>query len=157
MSNSYFERLGSTAVGSRVLASARLKYRALTLLHEILAKEGISQTELAKRLKIRKSAVNQTLHSDGAMKIGTFAEYLDALGYEADISVHPRGTMRLRAQMDAPHTATAEWDVLTREPEDCPTDGAGNRVPTASPAVQFNMHDWTVGSPLKAQRANGQV
>lgn len=142
MSTSYFERLGTTGSGSRALASARLRLRALSILHEALAKQGVSQAELGRRLGIRKSAVNQTLNSDGAMKLNTLAEYLDALGYEAEITLHPRGTLRLRAQMEAPQD-NEDWQLLTGDsPEDSLHIDTSQGAATVSPALTVDVEGW---------------
>lgn len=74
MSKSYFEELAETDKGSQASASARLRFRALSLLHDARAKSGRTQSDLARRLGIRKSAVNQVLDSDGSMKLSTLAE-----------------------------------------------------------------------------------
>jgi transcriptional regulator with XRE-family HTH domain len=79
---SLYNRLLKTSKGGRALASARLRYEVLSLLHRALQQAWINQSELAARLGVRKSAVSQVLRGDGNMRISTFAEYLHALGCE---------------------------------------------------------------------------
>lgn len=94
---SLYDRLSSTKKGARALSAARLRYQALKVLHRSLAAAGITQAELAKRLNVRKSAVNQVLRGDGNMRLSTLAEYLHELGYELAIQAQPVGTQRQEA------------------------------------------------------------
>ncbi|MFJ9674861.1 helix-turn-helix domain-containing protein [Streptomyces sp. NPDC101221] len=98
-----YERLAATEEGARALAAARLRYEALATIHESLEESGLTQTELARRLGIRKSAVNQVVHGDGNMRVSTLAEYLHALGFELDLNRVEAGTARKRVVANRPH------------------------------------------------------
>lgn len=127
MSKSLYDRLAETDAGARALASARLRYEALAAIHRAMAESGVTQTEVAKRLGIRKSAVNQVLHGDGSMKMSTLAEYLHVLGYEVSLELVPAGTPRLRAIAEAESTVDLEV-----------TEIASNQGSFMSVSVQFD-------------------
>jgi transcriptional regulator with XRE-family HTH domain len=91
---SLYSQMASTTEGSRALSAARLRYDILALLHRALAKARISQTELAARLGVRKSAVSQVFRGDGNLRVNTVAEYLDAMGYELDVAISNVGKKR---------------------------------------------------------------
>lgn len=55
----------------------------------MLAKSSISQSTLAKRMHMTPSAVNQFLHSDGDMRIGTLTKMAAAVGFEPIVSFSP--------------------------------------------------------------------
>ncbi|MFE6893599.1 helix-turn-helix domain-containing protein [Streptomyces sp. NPDC057694] len=99
-----YERLAATEDGARALASARLRYEALAVIHESLEDSGATQTELARRLGIRKSAVNQVVHGDGNMRVSTLAEYLHALGFELSLAKAAAGAARKQVLANRPHT-----------------------------------------------------
>jgi predicted XRE-type DNA-binding protein len=85
------ERLRSTPRGQRALASARLRYEILAMLHAALAQSGMTQANVASLLGIRRSAVNQVFRGDGNLRISTLAEYLAAMGGEVQLEVVPLG------------------------------------------------------------------
>ncbi len=62
----------------------------------------MNQTELASKLGIRKSAVNQVFRGDGNVPMNTLAEYLHELGFEAHVELAPAGTARLNVRDYAP-------------------------------------------------------
>ncbi|MFE0730926.1 helix-turn-helix domain-containing protein [Streptomyces antibioticus] len=98
-----YERLAATEEGARALAAARLRYEALATIHESLEESGATQTELARRLGIRKSAVNQVVHGDGNMRVSTLAEYLHALGFELTLNKVEAGAPRKQVEANRPH------------------------------------------------------
>ncbi|MFF0445053.1 helix-turn-helix domain-containing protein [Streptomyces sp. NPDC004609] len=98
-----YERLAATDEGARALAAARLRYEALATIHESLEESGVTQTELARRLGIRKSAVNQVVHGDGNMRVSTLADYLHALGFEISLNRVKAGTARKQVVANRPH------------------------------------------------------
>jgi transcriptional regulator with XRE-family HTH domain len=91
---SLYDRIASTDDGSRRIASARLRREVLKLIHRAHRASGLSQVELARKLGVRKSAVNQVLRGDGNVRITTAAEYLHAMGYEMTVSLVPAGQPR---------------------------------------------------------------
>jgi transcriptional regulator with XRE-family HTH domain len=91
---SLYNRLSRKREGARALSTARLQYDVLRLLHTALSRAGITQVELAKRLGIRKSAVNQVFRGDGNVRVSTLAEYLHAMGAELELRLVPAGKPR---------------------------------------------------------------
>lgn len=95
---SLYERVSSLPDGGRMLAAARLQRTVLEALDRALMLSHVnSQSDLARRLRIRKSAVNQVMKGDGNVKIRTLAEYLYELGFEADLNLVEIGEHRLAA------------------------------------------------------------
>ncbi|KHL15700.1 helix-turn-helix protein [Mumia flava] len=84
------DRITSVPDGARDLAAARLRCEALKLLHQALEESGMSKTELAAKLGVRKSAVTQVFRGDGNVRVNTLADYLWALGRDADLSLAQR-------------------------------------------------------------------
>jgi transcriptional regulator with XRE-family HTH domain len=91
---SLYDRLASTVEGARALAAARLRRDVLGILHKSLEESGLTQTELAKKLGVRRSAVNQVFRGDGNVRINTLAEYLHALGFELNVQLVETGELR---------------------------------------------------------------
>lgn len=97
---SLYDRVNSSDEGSRALAGARLRYEVLKVLHRALEQSGLNQTQLARKLGVRKSAVNQVFRGDGNVRVTTIAEYLHEMGME--LSVHPvPGTHREAATRES--------------------------------------------------------
>lgn len=86
-----YERLASTPEGARSLSRASLRSRMLGVLHRAVEESGVSQTELARRLGVRKSAVHRTLNGNGNLRVDTIADMLSALGYELHVSACDAG------------------------------------------------------------------
>jgi transcriptional regulator with XRE-family HTH domain len=93
--------------GGRALAAARLRSDVLARLREALLRSGLTQTALAERLRIRKSAVNGVLQGDGNLRVNTLAEYLYELGAEVRVEIVPVGTQRREAVERAAQARTA--------------------------------------------------
>ncbi|WP_374195160.1 helix-turn-helix domain-containing protein [Streptomyces sp. ISL-1] len=66
----------------------------LRVLHKALEACGLTQSELAERLRVRKSAVSQALRGDGNLRVNTIASYLSAMGYELDVRLVEAGEPR---------------------------------------------------------------
>lgn len=95
---SFYERVSALSGGARALASARLRRAVLAAIHSAFLRSSIeSQADLAKRLKVRRSAVNQVFRGDGNVRVNTLAEYLFEMGYEVDIILVEAGEMRRAA------------------------------------------------------------
>lgn len=110
---SLYDRVESKAGGKAALASARLRREVLVALHEAFAASGVhTQSEVAERLKVRKSAVSQVFRGDGNLRINTLAEYLFALGFELDVKLVVAGEPR-RAELEGRTTvyAGAAWST----------------------------------------------
>lgn len=56
------------------------------LIRNLLKQDGMSQSELARRLGKSRSCVNSTLSQGRSMLVRDLAEYLDAMGYELVIT-----------------------------------------------------------------------
>jgi transcriptional regulator with XRE-family HTH domain len=95
---SLYDRVAARPGGARALASARLKRAILSSLHQALAQSGMeSQSDLARRLGVRRSAVNQVFNGDGNLRITTVAEYLHEMGYELNVTLVKTGEPRATA------------------------------------------------------------
>lgn len=110
---SLYDRVAGKPGGKAALAAARLRREVLIALHEAFAASDVdTQSEVAERLNVRKSAVSQVLRGDGNLRINTLAEYLFALGFELDIKLVVAGEPR-RAEVEnrtaAP--AVAMWNT----------------------------------------------
>lgn len=101
-----YEQLAGKSKGGAALASARLRYEVLGVLHKALDACGLSQSDVARRLKRRRSAVNQVFRGDGNVRISTLAEYLYSMGYEIDIQLVRAGEPR-QAQIEDRHPEPA--------------------------------------------------
>ena len=108
-----YERVATRRGGKAALAAARLRREVLIALHEAFHASGLgTQSELARRLGVRRSAVNQVFRGDGNLRVNTVAEYLHVLGFELDVRLVPAGEPR-RAELDERPTraAFALWIV----------------------------------------------
>jgi len=95
---SLYERVAAKPGGGRALAAARLRRSVLVILHGAFRASGLdSQSELAKRLRVRRSAVNQLFRGDGNVRINTLAEYLYEMGFELSITLVREGELRAAA------------------------------------------------------------
>jgi transcriptional regulator with XRE-family HTH domain len=95
---SLYDRIAARPGGTRGLAAARLKREVLASLHQAFALSGMgSQSELARRLNVRRSAVNQVFNGDGNLRITTIAEYLHEMGYELNVTLVRAGEPRSAA------------------------------------------------------------
>jgi transcriptional regulator with XRE-family HTH domain len=95
---SLYDRVLARAGGGRALAIARLRRAVLSTLHKAFSMSGIgSQSDLARRLRVRRSAVNQIFNGDGNLRISTLAEYLYEMGYELNITLVRSGEPRAAA------------------------------------------------------------
>lgn len=89
-----YEQLADSDQGRLALASARLRYEVLGVLHKALEVSGLSQSDVARKLNLRRSAVNQVFRGDGNVRTSTLAEYLFAMGYELDLQLVRAGEPR---------------------------------------------------------------
>jgi hypothetical protein len=95
---SLYDEFAARPGGGRALAKARLQRAVLRVLDRALKLSRVeSQTALAKKLHIRKSAVNQVFRGDGNVRISTLAEYLYELGFEVDLKLVSAGELRRAA------------------------------------------------------------
>lgn len=98
---SLHDRVSALPDGGRALAVSRLRRSVLKVLHRAFSNSSLeSQVDLAKRLKVRRSAVNQVFRGDGNVRISTLAEYLYEMGYELDITLVKAGEIRDAALQD---------------------------------------------------------
>ncbi|WP_230195095.1 helix-turn-helix domain-containing protein [Streptomyces coriariae] len=91
---SLYDRFASSDDGAQLLAAARLRREVLRILHRALEASGLTQSQLAERLHVRKSAVSQVFRGDGNLRVTTMANYLSAMGYELDIRLVEAGEPR---------------------------------------------------------------
>ena len=97
-------------------STARLRARVLALLHAAAEESKLTQVEIATKLGVRKSAVNQVFNGAGNIHIDTLGEYLAAMGLEADIVIAHLGEFSAaRAHRRPPTTlplTTADRDRI---------------------------------------------
>lgn len=89
-----YDRLKKAPQGLRALSIARLKYEVLNVLWDALRRSELSQSDLAAKIGVRKSAVNQVFKGDGNVRIATLAEYLHVMGFEAELKLVRAGKPR---------------------------------------------------------------
>lgn len=95
---SLYDRVLARQGGGRALTIARLKRAVLAAVHEAFDASGVeSQSDLARRLHVRRSAVNQVFNGDGNLRVSTLAEYLYEMGYELDVTLVRSGEARAAA------------------------------------------------------------
>jgi transcriptional regulator with XRE-family HTH domain len=100
MMSSLYDRVAAKSGGAAALAAARLREELLVALHQAFEASGLrSKAELARRLNVRRSAVNQVFKGDGNLRATTIAEYLFALGFELDVTLVQAGEPR-RAELE---------------------------------------------------------
>lgn len=109
-----YEQVASKRGGASRLAAARLRYKALTLLHAALEASPLNQSELAAALGVRKSAVSQVLRGDGNVRVNTLAEYAFELGFEIEMELVPAGAARASAEDFAPRF-DGEWTLASSQ------------------------------------------
>lgn len=56
------------------------------IIRNIMRNEGVTQNELAKKMKVSRQAVSEMLRSDGDMKLSTVLFILETLGYTFQIT-----------------------------------------------------------------------
>src|SRR5262245_19347399 len=89
------DRVAGKRGGEKALAAARLRREVLVVLHHAFEASGLrTQTEIARRLGVRRSAVSQVFKGDGNLRINTLAEYLFTLGFEIDLNLVTAGEPR---------------------------------------------------------------
>jgi transcriptional regulator with XRE-family HTH domain len=103
--SSLYDRVEKKRHGGKALASARLRYAILRLLNIALGSAGKTQSELARSLHLRRSAVNQVFRGDGNLRINTLAEYLYAMGFELSLDLVEAGEPRQAALEGRPPDA----------------------------------------------------
>jgi transcriptional regulator with XRE-family HTH domain len=111
---SLYDLVSERPGGARAIAAARLRRRVVAILHRaFLLSDVNSQSALAKKLNIRKSAVSQVFRSDGNLRINTLAEYLYELGFEVDLELIEAGELRraaIKGSMPGhPHTISGSF------------------------------------------------
>jgi len=104
---------------SILLAASRLRLRALALVEGAMSRHGVQKATLAKRLGVRRSAVQHTLAGNGNMTLQTLAEYLGALGMEVElVPVEAGEVSRSMRERRAPRVYSVtlrdrDWDSRT--------------------------------------------
>ena len=142
-----YGRIAERDEGQIALARARLRYAALSVMHKALDASSLSQSDLARRLRIRRSAVNQVFRGDGNVQVSTLAEYLYAMGFELNLDLVHAGEPRHAALEDRPivpafssTNVVTKFTVITEGEEGTPVImNWGVRTLRAEP---LRMHLW---------------
>lgn len=94
----FYDRVASQQNGERALARARLQRAILRSLDRAFRLSMLSsQSALARRLHVRRSAVSQVFRGDGNVRISTLADYMWEMGFEVNVELVPAGEMRRAA------------------------------------------------------------
>jgi plasmid maintenance system antidote protein VapI len=78
----------SSVKNRRLLRQEELILAAGIALCELLEREGVTKTELAKRLGCTKGFVTQILAGDTNLTLRTIADVADALGHRVHVNLH---------------------------------------------------------------------
>lgn len=89
-----YDRLASTAYGSRLLAQARIRREVLRCLHRAQAASGLSIADIATATGDRRREVKQAFDGDGNIQPSRLARYLHAMGYEVELTLVAAGEPR---------------------------------------------------------------
>lgn len=128
-----YERFAATVRGAHALAAARLRHEVLSVLHQALHLSGLTQSDVAEKLGIRRSAVNQVFRGDGNLRVNTIADYLHAMGFELDVRLTPAGEPR-QAALEQREVRPAVPDWRVRAPRPLYSDALTPCVRTETPA-----------------------
>lgn len=93
--------------GQRMLASTRFRRQVLIALDQGLEVSGLSQSELAQKLGLTRSAVSQVFNGDGNLRAGTISDYLFEMGVHAEIIVSPIVTTEARNSYQYSHSSSS--------------------------------------------------
>lgn len=150
---SLYDAISRVAGGRRHLAEARLRYRVLGLLHEALERAGMTQSELAEKAGLGKSAVSQVFGGNGNLRVNTIAAYLDAMDCELKLDLVEAGTARAEATEWETPTAQQRAFALTSATESL--DRSAARLAVLVTSVQWT--DWLTTPPVYRPDANSLV
>ncbi|WP_157891958.1 helix-turn-helix domain-containing protein [Frankia alni] len=142
--------------GPRDLADARIRHEILRCLHAALRASGINQADLARRLGVRRSAVNQVFKGDGNVRISTVAQYLHALGFELGVQLyedgeHRRATVENRESRPAGTGDTGPADNTHRRGQSQPR--IDNVAAALTPVPLAGTGNWSIREDIRPIRA----
>ncbi|GAA1855988.1 helix-turn-helix domain-containing protein [Actinomadura bangladeshensis] len=109
---SLYDRIAAKPGGESDLAKARLRYEVLGALQRAFTLSQTSQADLARKLRVRRSAVNGVVRGDGNVRINTLAEYLFEMGFELNIELVEAGEpYRAESSGTGPAVADDAWQT----------------------------------------------
>lgn len=105
------KRIEELPEGKRMLASSRFRRQILVALDQGLEESGMTQSELAQRLGLTRSAVSQVFNGDGNLQAGTISDYLFEMGVHPELVLVP--TVRSEAIRTYKNTAVRSIESST--------------------------------------------
>lgn len=107
------EALADDPVAAREMAAARFADRLLAALDSAMERGNIRASELARELGVTESAVSQVLKGDGNLRAFTFARYMRALGFEADVTIREAGARSSTSRKRSENRLIKDIEQLT--------------------------------------------
>lgn len=101
------KRIEEMKHGKRMLASSRFRRQVLQALDQALEQSGMTQTDLAKKLELSRSAVSQVFNGDGNLRAETISDYLFELGVHAEFLLIPHAIPETHPEYKATKELTA--------------------------------------------------
>lgn len=126
--------------GKRMLASSRFRRQVLIALDQALDQSGLSQSDLAQKLGLTRSAVSQVFNGDGNLRAGTISDYLFEMGVRAEIILTPIISNEVMKTYQYSQSSSSATSVYSR------VDTVFNSVTTTN----ISIHDGAVVSEVGA-------
>jgi transcriptional regulator with XRE-family HTH domain len=113
MTGNWMERLTETPEGKRLQERERLWFEAMESITGLMESQGISRTELARRLGVTPAYITKLLRGTHNMTLATLSDVFFVLGHEAGITVKSSPL----AIEPGGGAVESRWESLVREGE----------------------------------------